>query len=136
MCVRSFDLLQVVKGHSSHCWWRGSPSSNPLAAGWGHEVSRRLPGSYQGVTRGEQGVTTGEQGAIRGLPRGYQGVTRGLPGRSRGVRVSWGRSRGVRVSRGRSRGVRVSWRRSRGVRVSWGREQRGYQGAAREEQRG
>ena len=63
------------------------PVVQPAAAGRGQEVTRGLPGSYQGVTRGEQGVTTGEQGAIGG----YQGVTRGLPGRSRGVRLSWGR---------------------------------------------
>ena len=52
------------------------PVVQPAAAGRGQEVTRGLPGSYQGVTRGEQGVTTGEQGAIRGLPRGYQGAAR------------------------------------------------------------
>ena len=45
------------------------PVVQPAAAGWGHEVTRRLPGSYQGVTRGEQGVIKALPGGSRVLPR-------------------------------------------------------------------
>ena len=72
-------MLQVVKGHSSHCRWRGSPSSNPPLLDGGRELPwgyQGGAGSYQQVTRGEQELPRGS----RGLPEGAAATPRGSRG--------------------------------------------------------